>query len=155
DANVPVPPLPPASNRTGAFCSCSICLAPSCTPYFFAMRSVGNWSMRHMPSSARSPAPASATAAANITVVFFTFRIVVISGEPERLALRELALSNQKQLVLTLQRPADLPVGADDRVFFLRHSHFLSSPLGDWRCRLQLDREPHARDHFRIAASRD
>ena len=46
---------------------------------------------------------------------------------------------NQEQLVLPLERPADFSVGADDRVLFLSHPHALSTPLGDWRCRLQLD----------------
>ena len=38
-------------------------------------------------------------------------------------------------------------------VLFLRHAHRLAAPLGDRRRRLQLDREPHARDDLRVAAA--
>ena len=59
----------------------------------------------------------------------------------------------KKQPILALQRPANLAVGVDDDVFFLRHPHRLAVPLGHRRRRLQLDREPHARDDLGVAAS--
>src|SRR6266516_3608703 len=61
----------------------------------------------------------------------------------------------EKQLMLSLPGPAVSAAGADDHVLFLRHLHRLSAPLRHWRCGLQLDREPHRRDHARFAAAGD
>src|ERR1043166_4443037 len=63
--------------------------------------------------------------------------------------------ADEEQAILSSICPTVLAISADDHVFFLRHLHRLAAPLGHRRRRLQLDREPHRWNHFRLAASDD
>ncbi len=63
--------------------------------------------------------------------------------------------ADEEQSILALPRPSRFAVGADDHVLLLRHLHRLPTPLRHRRRRLQLDREPHRRNHSRVAAADD
>src|ERR1043166_9117452 len=88
-----------------------------------------------------SPHAAAVTAAAANTVVAIKRRMV------------SSLWFDEMEFRLALERPADSAGGIDDGVLFLRGVDGLAVPLGHLGRRLQLDREPHVRDHLRVAAA--